>query len=485
MTYIDARTRLENYYEDEMNTLYKHRKIKNYVGKKIELIPEWDYVKVTKKFLLNAPEGKVYQSARIKNLVSLEKKTFDYHMRHIFERSTHKTKRNKYARDESIKKDLRDLADIYKQVTGEDKHLDDNLQEAIEQKLHEIKESGKAYNMMLHLPENETYLAYRACWVQIIENGKWINQLIEFFYDLTKHQIMIDEEAFIKEGRFANVMDYFLFNSNGEVKSFVALNTLDDAYIPEGIKDVKVIEINNIKVLQQFFQEAYRLMKKECRGSQKHLQKLNQSLLGKFREDRAVAYPFRKFLDLQHYFEGESERPKKRIGVFLDNANIETNFYGFQSDFYRLINSIVYDQSEPQEIVTQVSTLFLPTKASREEQEQSDRKKHTRKRILMRDQFEVIEVENGKGIAHKKDDYVLIDKILESLEGLDKVLIFTGDVDFIDVFRKCRALGKELKIIATNQGSTAQEIIEEFGEELSYLHEYYECIGIRSWNKGR
>ena len=328
--------------------------------------------------------------------------------------------------------------------------------------------------------EEQQIIRYDDIANKLSEENHWVFQLVDFFMFLTAEGFKIDPGI---------ETDDFLYNIDGSIRYFVGFSHL--------LLDNKGVNQNNLYSLASLLNKYYLKDTEECEARlyyQKWFEKIESRLIEPLLYDQYTGSTYISFEevinDLKGMVKGVNKKlGRRKIGVFLDTANIMTPLYNQYSkmeiDFDRLIKA-VYNLKNVDIIYKKQAVIFLP-----------DYKEHTFreeekfalifniKDYLEASGFEVFTVENKKaaakdvieGVDFDIDDLKLIELMESSINELDGILLLTGDRHFYDIANKYRLSGKEVKVLSISEENTSNLFIKSFDH--MYIDKYWECISFQ------
>ncbi|WP_066172649.1 NYN domain-containing protein [Bacillus marinisedimentorum] len=193
---------------------------------------------------------------------------------------------------------------------------------------------------------------------------------------------------------------------------------------------------------------------------------------------------FSNFKEVFSYFvnqEAPADPGEKRIGIFLDVANLYTDLHDLEVDYRRLF-TVLYGMEGKKQIKDRFAVFFQPVYESAMKTEAFKKRQNVLAAKLEEQGFEIILAGNEKakakqmvgGEAHDADDNKLIQRMEERLGRLTEILLFTGDKDFYEILQTYKTAGRRVKVISTHPDSTSNRIREGFDH--SYITDYWDCI---------
>lgn len=307
----------------------------------------------------------------------------------------------------------------------------------------------------------------------LIDSNYWLEQLVDFFIFLNKQNIQIqltDNNAFFPED--------FLFNQSGEILYLVNYHSLIFRTNYQENYNNNIIAL--AKIIDTFCRYDRRLYNNQV------IDRIYGRLIKPiFTEGYSYYYSSLNDLKLDINNNLITGTKKKRIGVFLDSANVllgmGADLSNIKIDFHTLVKSI-YEKNDIKNI-KRVAVVFYPVYNNDDKTNAVWRKMDQIKNYLIDYGFQVYDAINGKSVAKEYnedgrendcDDQILIEAMEKSIFELDSILLLSGDGHFYNILKKYFDQGKDIKIIALNEDSTNKILIENF--ETDYLINYYDSI---------
>lgn len=306
--------------------------------------------------------------------------------------------------------------------------------------------------------------------IQMGNNDHWVIQLIQFFTAITDEKISVDVENIS--------LDDFLFDKSGKIIFFVSYDLLT---CNRG-GSYTLLE-QNLRAFSKLITSFFNYYYSHCPNSVisiYHHQKPFFKLYNRLKD----GISFNDFEEIvRFYFNQENSVQRKKIGVFLDVANIYKGIHHLKINYHALFTKI-YGISAQERIKGQYASLFLPVYEEEKKTEFVQLQLMMLKDDLERAGFMVLEVKNGKekakeivdGKEYDIDDQKLIQKMLEKFHQLDSILLLSGDDHFYDVLLKYRHAQKDVQIISVHPDDTSKRIAEDFSAEHRYITDYWDCI---------
>lgn len=310
---------------------------------------------------------------------------------------------------------------------------------------------------------------------KLSENKSWIEELVKFYAFLTGELIQVDIHG-LKPGDF-------LYDRAGNLKYFLGYHSLTLKADSQGLLE------NNLNSLAQLLYHYY-IEDTEKQQAKLYQQSWFEKIEGRLIEPLVYGETAHKlyqdFTEILADLKGGASYSlsRKRIGVFLDVANIFTPMY-FAGDkmminFDRLLAKI-YGRIESRKIRKKVAVIFLPGYEGMRGEYIFELILNI-KEYLEEYSFKVITVESdslkAKTIVEGRevdlDDLKLLEIMRDSRDEVDSILLLTGDRHFYNLAREFQEEGKEVKIISVSPESTYKGFIKNFKH--SYLDEYWDCI---------
>jgi uncharacterized LabA/DUF88 family protein len=303
----------------------------------------------------------------------------------------------------------------------------------------------------------------------LTQKKDWLVQTIHFF-------------DFLTESNFEVTVDIeptdFYFSKNGEIKSFIAFDKLQQSRIQKtellyrNLKKFK--EFINHYAAQYFYQ-----------GSNQNFNSEMYTFISKVVNQNQRHTTFQEVLEDFHNRLERSPREKK-VGVFIDYANLFTGIDPFGDGtgvkvHFRDLLSILYDHDFTKRITVKYAVVFQATYESSERMERERKRIEKIRSYLIKEDMETKIVSNGTEKAKEFidgefdiDDQELIRKMSQNLHSLDEIILFSGDHHFIEVIKQYKDLQKTVKVIAVEQ-STSNEL-REIVDEYQCISNYWSCL---------
>ena len=322
-------------------------------------------------------------------------------------------------------------------------------------------------------PQSNLFL-YKQVIDKLSQNPCWLEQIVQFYDFLTGENIEVTR---LEPGDF-------LYDLAGNIKYLICYNNLT-------IKsDRSLVFDHNLRSLARLLYQYY------IEDTEKHQAKLFKQKWFKKIEGRLIeplyfngtSHPLYQdfqeiILDLKNQFNYSLN--KKRIGVFLDVANIFsamfTNLSRMEINFDQLLAQL-YGRGESWRIKKKIAVMFWPVYRDDRQREQKLPFLLALKDYLQANGFVVIKAENKtaqaktvvNGEVTDVDDRKLIEIMESSLQELDSILLLSGDRHFFDIIRKYEQNGKEVRVISVSASSTYQQYPINFKHQ--YIDQYWQCI---------
>lgn len=300
----------------------------------------------------------------------------------------------------------------------------------------------------------------------------WLEQLITFFKVMTDQHIWIDSSI---------SFDSFLYNHRGEIEVFTAYNLLTFENHPD--RYVKITD-HNLRVFAGLIQQIFNFVDPYVHNQSAQIYKHNSKVNQLFHRITDNGVEFASFENMLEYLQGkEIPRSTKKIGVFLDVANIYTGLHSMKIDFQNLFSTI-FGLEQKGRIRDQHAVIFLPIYENEKKTEDVYMFQLEIKEQLEKQGFQVKEVKNGtakakqiiNGQEYDVDDQYLIDKLKERYESLDSILLLSGDDHFYEILKKYKDAGKEVKVISIHPEDTSKRIREEFSKHHYFITDFWDCV---------
>ncbi len=336
---------------------------------------------------------------------------------------------------------------------------------------------NKATYCPLSLPapsiSGENFYRYEQIAAKLSGNRTWVEELIRFYDFLTDELITVEREGLKPTD--------FVYDRDGNVKYFLGYNSLT-------LKAEKqqVLE-NNLHSLA-YLLYTYYLEDTEKQQARLYKQEWFKKLEGRLIEPLVYGDSAHKlyqdFKEILADLAGKAKysMSKKRIGVFLDTANILTPLLisndSMVINFDKLLAK-VYGRIESRKIDKKTAVMFLPTY---EDNNYLDNLLYFTEEYLINYGFQVVKVGNEsqkaktviEGQEIDVDDIKLLEIIRSSRREVDSILLLTGDRHFYDLARDLKNQGKEVQIISVTEDSTYKGYYNTFKH--SFLDDYWDCI---------
>lgn len=308
------------------------------------------------------------------------------------------------------------------------------------------------------------------------EQEEWILQLIGFFSLLTDEGLLFDADEV--------TFDAFLFHQSGHLYAFLAYDLLSYDLRSRSREGIMEHNLRSFFTLMESFYDYYH----ERVQQQNSIAPLFQhdSLFTRLWNRMKQGVEFNSFAHMMDYCHGkETPKPDEHIGVFLDTANIYTGLRDWHIDFHRLMTSL-YGLEQTGRIREKYATVFLPVYDDEEKTRRVQQSPKKRGEELERQGFKITYTSNDQakakqwidGIEVDSDDQQLIKKMEEKLHKLTSVLLLSGDQHFHDILMKYKQANKHVKLISVQEEDTSQMLLSSFGEDHSYITDYWDCMKI-------
>lgn len=344
------------------------------------------------------------------------------------------------------------------------------------QQVKDEKFSGSNENREMFLPvpvfEQEGLYRYKEICGKLSNNTYWLEQLIDFYIFLTGEFLEININR-IKPTDF-------LYDQKGRIRYFLGFNYLKLK------SDSEYLLNNNMNSLAHLLYNYY-LEDTEKQEAKLYGQKWFEKIEGRLIEPLVIgdySYKFySNFEEIKLDLKGKLKDylRKKRIGVFLDVANIFKVIGTIRIDFNKLFKEI-YGRIESRKIQKKIAVIFIPRYESKQKSLNVFKKMIKIKKYLSSYGFQVIEVENDSARAKTivndieidVDDRKLIESMRKARDEVDSILLLTGDRHFYKIARDYQKNGKEVKIISLTKKSTYRNFISDFDH--NFIYDYWQCI---------
>jgi hypothetical protein len=304
-------------------------------------------------------------------------------------------------------------------------------------------------------------------------NKAWLEELIRFYDLLTDELIMVDKKGLKPSD--------FLYEQNGSIKYFIGYSSLTLRADKVGILENNLYSLAHLLYL-------YYLEDTENRQAKLYQQEWFKRIEGRL--IKPLVYGdnsnrlYQNFREIMTDLAGEAKYlfSRKRIGVFLDVANILTPLLvsddGMVINFDKLL-ARVYGKIESRKIDKKIAVMFLP---SNEGNSCLDNLLSFIENYLKSYGFQVImvgnETQKAKTLVQGKeidvDDQKLLEIIGKSRQEMDSILLLTGDKHFFSLVKELQDQGKEIRIISVTGDSTYKGFCNSFNH--SFLDQYWDCI---------
>lgn len=315
---------------------------------------------------------------------------------------------------------------------------------------------------------------------KLSEENHWVFQLLDFFMFLTTEGFKISPGI---------EPDDFLYKPDGSIKYFVGFSQL--------LLGNKGISRYNLYSLASLLNKYYLRDTEEGEARlyyQKWFEKIESRLIEPLLYNQYRAFTYNSFEeiinDLNGMEKGVKRKPvRRRIGIFLDTANIMTplyNQYSMMEIDFDLLISRIYNPENGDVIYKKQAVIFLP---DYEKQTFAGEDKYALI-FMIRDYlessgFEVFSVENKtaaakeiiEGVDFDIDDMKLIELMESSFNELDGILLLTGDSHFYDIANKYKLSGKEVKVLSVSEENTSKLFPKNFDH--MYIDQYWDCINFQ------
>ncbi|MFW5981497.1 MAG: NYN domain-containing protein [bacterium] len=346
--------------------------------------------------------------------------------------------------------------------------------------IREIKDKRDINNSLLPFPvlKSTDFCFYQDIAADLHQSKSWILELIDFFAFLTKENFLISTSI---------IPEDFLYDQHLNIRYFINYDCISIS----GKSEEELIE-ENIYALANLLNRYYlqdteiyqaKLYQKEW------FKKLESNLIEPLLYQIYSGITYYSFADIKKDLLDKMSAAKKideKIFVFLDVANISTAMYsGFMKmeiDFDKLFLRL-YGRSRVRNIYRRVAVMFLPV------YDQGLTFKEDKynlifeiKSYLESYQFEIEMVENATAAAKMRvngqevdaDDSKLINIMEENIDEIDGALLISGDAHFLDIARRFKKAGKEIKLLSVSEENTSKELRKEFDHQ--YIYQFYDCI---------
>ncbi|MGV2939698.1 NYN domain-containing protein [Mesobacillus sp. LC4] len=318
---------------------------------------------------------------------------------------------------------------------------------------------------VLSIPFKKEYSLTRLHVSKMLNNQKWIRQLISFFQYITENKV---------KGCPGLKIDSFLFNEEGEIEKFLMYNMLERS----NASDTEIL-LHNLEVfaalIEDFSGELYGSGYRE----DQHNSDFNLLMIALNNNE----YAFDDFNEIEAFLESQGKRGKsqEKIAVFLDTANIFTGLHTYDIHFSSLLSKIF---GEKKNITEQYAALFYPVYESASKTSYEKARRDEFKASLEAQGFQVLVAANGRdkakviegGREMDVDDLMLIAKMKERMDKFKKVLVLTGDKHFLPIMKEYEENGIKVNVVSIHEDDTAQEIKTHFKDRHHLITDYWESI---------
>lgn len=472
---------IEFKWEEIMKVISNHKKIEEILKQENKYILSADYKnRDISQIEVIEHENDYYLAHKMLNLIGKiqEEDIIKTLANEMLEKEENK---QRYSKDQSTNK-----RNIWKNWFESKKDIDreEENRRKIEQ-LKRIRENREKKGVIPVLEIDEAMKNFKDVIQLLGAQFDWVIEIANFIEVLTTHYIKLKDE-FYKEPQEDDTiepMDYFLFDEQGKMRGFIGIHTLevlDSWYMPHGFE---FIEENNLRVFRyivQFMYDQLVIQASLAEDYHERMEALKESPLEILCKSQNQLY---SLSDLEEVVESirndkyREVREKKKIGIFMDTANIYTPLKNIGIDFNKLLVCI-YGPDKMKDIIYKYCTLLFLEYPNEYQHQYELERKSQKKKELEEYGFEVIEVKCKSRHANQKDDEKLQDILDSHINTIQEALILTGDGHFVEYFRKYTRHGIQVKIISIDEETTANTIKKEFGNQLYYLEECWEAINL-------
>lgn len=343
------------------------------------------------------------------------------------------------------------------------------------------KEYKKDYIKCIEIIDEDISLNYE--WIETINsNSTSLINIVKIFKEITDIGLVIDKNCFNEkygDDRDVCPLDYFVFNKNGDLKYFIGFNTLhkNQKYFNKKTNKMFLTQ-NNLSCLLNFISMIRNALYLKNVDNSSFINKSINIIVN----NKSNITSFQQIIDIievknkKHKSnEREMNIPKKKIGIFLDTANIYTGIRDLEIDFDYLLISIYGIEALKQVKLKKATIVYQQNKnGTLKNNEYNKRNKKIEANLKEKYGFDIKTLYTKKYASEQIDDKALIEIITKNIHAVDKVLLMTGDKHFKEIIDLCKKNHKEIKVISVSEKDTSNSILSQ--KHHSCIYEYWDCI---------